>query len=358
MRQSWKNRLKFGAAAVALAVTLSPVTGAVAAEQTEDRLMLRTTVFSDTFQNGFDTSSAGAWQLFENGGVTASDGRATTSYRGLTVVPSGTDPATGQPAFAYTTGQQSAGGGGDKDHMKWLAYPRHNGSTGYPGYDTSATGQWSCESSLSVQTRNMDKHPFGSAVSDPQGDIRLGSAGLVAADLQTGMVLDFHVTNNTVYAFYERLRYPGTTYAAFTYAVPVARISQGAQIDTQVVLDNGGTRARWKVNGFTVLTVNKVGTLELDRKYLQTDHGGTQETVAPKQLTCGLGLFSMLDGVGADGRGLVRLDSTNGFYYSPRQGAPTPQTFVDETSQPGNRLWGQGVDLRVASLKVTTAEPL
>ncbi|TLS47430.1 hypothetical protein FE633_04745 [Streptomyces montanus] len=302
--------------------------------------------------NGFDTSDYGRWQLFENAGVKAADGIATTSSQGLKVVPTGTDPNTGEPAFAYTTGQQAAGGGGDKDHMKWLAYPRHNGTTGYPGYDTPATGQWSCEANVSVQTRNMEKHPFGSAVSDPQGDIRLGSAGMVAADLQTGMVLDFHITNNTVYAFYERLRFPGTSYAAFTYAVPVAKITKGAWVTTKVVVDNGGTRAQWKLNGTTVLTVNKIGTMELDRKYLQIDHGGTQEAVRPKQLTCGLGSFSMLDGAGTEGRGLVRLDSTDGFYYNPRQGAPAAQTFVDETSKAGSRLWGQGVDLRANSLKI------
>ncbi|MDK9497419.1 DUF6081 family protein [Streptomyces katrae] len=361
MRTSWKKRLMFGAVAVAMAVAVTPATGAMAVEQVEqveETPMLKRTVFSDTFQNGFDTSAAGNWQLFQNGGLTANDGIATTSTRGLNVVPSGKDPVTGQPAFAWTTGQQAAGGGGDKDHMKWLAYPRHNGTTGYPGYDVPPNGQLTCESSLSVQTRNMERHPFGTAVSDPQGDVRLGSAGLVTADLQTGMVMDFHVTNNTVYAFYERLRYPGTTYAAFTYAVPVARITPGTQVNTQVVLENGGTRARWKLNGFTVLTVNKLGTLELDRKYLQTDHGGTEEVVAPKQATCGLGVFSMLDGAGADGRGLVRLDSTNGFYYNTRLGAPTGQTFLDETSQTGSRIWGQGVDLRAANLKVTTGERL
>ncbi|MEU5084458.1 MULTISPECIES: DUF6081 family protein [Streptomyces] len=343
-----RSLLVAGSAALALAV---PVTAASAATDVDQS---RQTVFSDDFGSGFDTSESGRWQLFQQRGLTANDGVTTTGANGLNVVPSGTDAATGAPAFAFTTGQESAGGQGDADHMKWMAYPRHNATSGYPGWDVPATGSWACASSLSVTERNMNRQPFGSAVSDPDADIRLGSGGLVGADLQTGVVVDFHVTNNTVYAWYERLRFPGSTYAAFTYAVPVAKIAKGTKINTKIIVGNGGTTAHWILNGINVLTVDRLGTLALDRKYLLTDHGGTPEAVSVKQLTCGLGLFTVLDGAGADGKGLVRLSSGDGFYFAPRQGAPAPATFADENSLSGNRLWGQGVNMQAGYVRVST----
>ncbi|MEE1758254.1 MULTISPECIES: DUF6081 family protein [unclassified Streptomyces] len=330
----------------ALLIALAQVGSATADEQAQ-------TVFSDNFQSGFNASPSGSWQQLPAGSLPEGDGITSTSSTGLKVVPSGTDPATGKPAFAYTTGQQSAGGQGDADHLKWLAWPRRSASSGYPGFDAPAAGKVSCTTKMAVETTGTDKHPFGSAVSNAQTDLRLASGAMVTLDPETNVVFDFFVTNNRVYAFYERLRSPGSTYAAFSYAVPVATMTKGTQLTYEIVLENR-SRATWKVNGATVLTVNKIGTRALDRKYMLIDHGGTEETVVPRQLQCAVGTFSLLDGAGADGRGLVRLDSDANAYYKPMVGAPAPQTFVDDKSLAGNRLWGQGAQLQVSSFTVTS----
>ncbi|GHG84115.1 DUF6081 family protein [Streptomyces griseocarneus] len=343
-----RARLSATALATAMFVAFVPAT-ANAAEDGEEGSRA---VFSDNFQSGFDTTNK--WLQVPVGGLPSGDGVASTSSAGLKVVPSGKDSA-GNPAFAYTTGQQSAGGQGDSDHLKYLTWPRHNSTKGFPGWDSPDFGQLSCNTRMGVTTTNTDKHPFGAAVSNPQTDLRLAAGSLVSVDQETNVVFDFFVTNNTVYAFYERLRSPGSTYAAFSYAVPVANITKGQQVSYTITLDQQRTRARWKVNGSTVLTVSKIGTRALDRKYLLIDHGGTDQVVAPRQLQCALGTFTLLDGSGADGKGLVKLDSTTNSYYKPSVGAPTAQTFYDDQSLAGNRLWGQGAQLQVSSFSVSTS---
>ncbi|MEU1378392.1 DUF6081 family protein [Streptomyces triculaminicus] len=343
-----RARLSGTALATALFVAFVPAT-ANAAEDGEEGSH---TVFSDNFQSGFDTTNK--WFQMPVGGLTSGDGITSTSTAGLKIVPSGKDSA-GNPAFAYTTGQQSAGGQGDADHLKYLASPRHYSTKGFPGWDTPDFGTQSCNTRMGVTTTNTDKHPFGAAVSNAQTDPRLASGALVSFDQETNMVFDFFVTNNTVYAFYERLRSPGSTYASFSYAVPVMTITKGQQVSYSITLDQQRTRARWKVNGVTMLTVSKIGTRALDRKYLLIDHGGNDEVVAPRQMQCALGTFTLLDGSGADGKGLVKLDSTANSYYKPSVGAPTAQSFFDDQSLAGNRLWGQGAQLQVSSFSVSAS---
>jgi hypothetical protein len=173
-------------------------------------------------------------------------------------------------------------------------------------------------------------------------------------DLETGMVFDFMITNTEIYAFYERLPAAGSTYAAFSYAVPVAARTPAKKDTYQISLDKAGTRAVWKLNGKKVLSVNRIGTLALDRKYLLIDAGGTPEVVRPKQLICAVATFTLLDGASANGgRGLARLSSVPGHYFAPRSGRPSPQTFFDNRSLLQNRLFGQGTELEVARMEVT-----
>ncbi len=86
------------------------------------------------------------------------------------------------------------------------------------------------------------------------------------------------------------------------------------------------------------------------------DHGGTEATVEPRQLACGMGMFNILDGAlpGRAGSGLVRLAGMKDFYYDPTTGAPHPQSFVDDASLESNRLFGQGASLQVRRFVVST----
>ncbi|WP_394833063.1 DUF6081 family protein [Pendulispora rubella] len=304
----------------------------------------------DDFRGGFTTEGPGAkWDppIF-------ADGITSTSSRGLRVIPSGTNPVTGQPAFASTTGQQSSGGYGTMDHIKWAGLLRHTSTAGFSGWDTPASGVLSCTTTISSVGTGLDAHPFGSNVSDAQSDLRLGASVMLFTDQETNSVFDFFVTNKQIYAIYERLPRQGSTYAAFNYSVPVATRTSTAQQDNLTIsVNQQSSSATWWVNGRSVLQVNGIGTRAVDRKYMTLDHGGTPQVVRPRQLDCGLGTFTLLDGALApQSAGLVRLDSTVD-YFAPRSGAPARQTFFDEHSDAQNRLWGQGVQLNVAKIKVT-----
>jgi hypothetical protein len=310
-------------------------------------------LFTDDFRSGFPRSAQGEWDLQPVAGLPAGDGIVTTSDEGLRVVSTGMNPMTGLPAFVATTAQQSQGGEGTRDHVKWTAMPKHTSSHGFPGYDMPEHGALTLEGTLSGLVHGTDRHPFGPAVSDIHADPRLGYGSLLAADIETFSIFGFFITNTRIYANYERLRIPGTDYAAYTYAVPLTDRMPG-QVDVlAVTVDSSRATAIWTVNGTEMLTVDRIGHRSVDRAQMLLDHSGTEEDLRPRQLVPGLGMFSLLDGAyGDEGTGLVRIDSTPGHYWDPRKGHPVEQRFLDEAGQPGSRLFGQGVELNVRQVRL------
>ncbi|CAM5538677.1 DUF6081 family protein [Streptomyces abikoensis] len=355
MKATYKVKTAVAVAAAAIGIALLP-TGAQAVDVPDSGAPR--TLFYDDFRYGFAASGTGArWETQPTGGLANGDGITSTgSGGGLKVVPTGTDPVTGKPAFVSTSAPQSQGGNGTWDHVKWGARPKNTSAAGYPGFDTPKTGFLNCNTDMSATTTGTERHPFGTAVADPQSDPRLAAGAMVVSDAQSAVIFDFFVTNKKVYAIYERLRMPGTTYAAYSYAVPVADRASSTQKDSLLIsVDSANSAVTWTVNGKSVLNVKGIGTRALDRKYMTLDHGGTEEVVHPRQLNCGVSTFTLLDGaVGSESRGLVHLDSVVD-YFDPRKGAPTRQTFLDETSQAGNRLWGQGATLDVSKIEISAA---
>ncbi|MEU3341337.1 DUF6081 family protein [Streptomyces sp. NPDC006668] len=314
-------------------------------------------LFHEDFRSGFATNAPDAgWHTQDTAGVAGGDGVAHISQLGLAVVPTGVNPRTGAPAFVSTTGQQADGGEGTRDHVKWTAMPNRSAGTGLPGFDVPAAGRLVCTTTLAVSTYGSEDHPFGGAVDDPQADPRLACGSMITADVETASIFGFFVTNTRVYANYERLRIPGTSYAAYTYAVPVAERAPGDLDTLRITLDRARSTVTWAVNGTEVLAVDRIGHPVLDRAHQLLDHAGEPENVMPRQLTTGVGMFTLLDGaLGADSAGLVRIDSAPSHYVDPRRGAPWPQKFLDQQSVAASRLWGQGVALNVRDVAVTTA---
>jgi hypothetical protein len=313
----------------------------------------------DDFRNGFDASSPTArWFYFAAGPFVGDDGIATTGQGGLRVVPTGINPATGQPAFTKTLGQEDENGGlpGGLDHVKWLVYTNHFTSTGFPGFDAAANHELACESSVAAKTFGTNGHPFGAAVVDANDDLRLSAVGMNTIDFESFMVFDFLITNETIYAIYERLPFGRPAlgnYAAFTFNVPVAATNPGQSHQLTVAYNKSAGRVRWTVDGDERFSVDRIGHL-LDRQYMTIDHGGTPTTVSPNQLACGMGMFTLLDAEQPSGTALVRLSSVPGFYFDPEVGEPAPQVFLDDESAASNRLFGQGAEIRVKKYVVSS----
>ncbi|MFI1381870.1 DUF6081 family protein [Embleya sp. NPDC020886] len=316
-------------------------------QRTEQDTAIRRSLFDRPGSAGLRTTGPRPdWQIRPVGTLPLGDARVRTGDAGSVVEPPETT-AGGAPAFGYATGP-----GGADDHLKWCALVAHTASSGLPGFDAPGGGELVGAAELAVRVFGAERHPFGDAVAEPQADPRLGAGALLALDRETGLVFDFFVSNRHIHAVYERLPRPGTGWAAFTYLVPVAERTPDLVRRLEIGLDRDAGTVRWSVDGEQVLSVARLGHLSLPRTHLVIDHGGTEESAVPRQLAFGLGLFTLLDAAGPDGRGLVRLSAER--YYDPARGAPAPQRFRDELGLRANRLWGQGVRLTVRRVTVTT----
>lgn len=306
----------------------------------------------DDFEDGFSAEGPGAkWFYFQVASYVGDDGIATTGDEGLSVVSSGVNPVTGEPAFVRTLAQDDDNGGlpGVLDHVKWLVYTNHQSSRGYPGFDAAPGREVGCEATVGGRTFGTSGHPFGSYVTDPEDDNRLAAFALTTADFETFMVFDFFLTNETIYAFYERTpsgRAILGDYASFSHAIPVAANRPGRSHKLAILYDKARGTVRWLVNGGEVFSVDTIG-FRLPRSTMTLDHGGVEALVSPNQLVCGMGMFTLLDGHLPSGIGLVRIVSAPDYYFNPELGAPAPETFVDDESLESSRLFGQGAQIDV-----------
>lgn len=311
----------------------------------------------DDFNHGFsEVSTDGAaakWFHFSALGFVGNDGIVTDHQGSIEVEAAGTHALTGEPAFTLSVAQEDQSFlPGGFDHVKWLVYSNSTASSGYPGFDAVAGRRLACHTVLSGRTYGVDNHPFGSNVTHPDGDFRLAAFAFNTIDFETYMVFDFLLTNDTIYAFYERLPFGrgptlGTNYAAFSYAIPVAPYYADVPVALSISYDRAASEVEWRVNGLPVLQVPNVGARLPDRTYMTLDHGGEDTLVDVRQLACGMGLFTILDGALPGMAPLVRLSNAADFYFAPDVGHPTPVTFVDEQSETTSRLFGQGASLRV-----------
>ena len=109
----------------------------------------------------------------------------------------------------------------------------------------------------------------------------------------------------------------------------------------------------WLIDNVEVFRVSRLGYRLPSRQYMILDHGGIEENVVCRQRDVGFGTFTLLDGALQGGPGLVKLSVAPGFYSDPAPGSPG-QIFVDALSQHGSRLWGEGADLRVKKVQVSS----
>jgi HAD superfamily hydrolase (TIGR01549 family) len=301
--------------------------------------------------------SGGRWAHVAGGGYVADDGVLTASAAdGLWLRSGGVHPETGEPAFVQTIPQEGPGGlPGSGDHAKWIVYANHRAGTGFQGFDAVPGQILSGRAVVSGRVYGTAGHPFGDAVADPEDDLRLAGAMINTIDPETSMAFDFILTDKRLYAYYGR---PGFAraqlgnYASFAHTIPLLDRKPEDWHDVEIRYDRAAGVVRWLVGGEEALRVDRIG-YRLGRESLSLDEGGEEGLVTPRQLSFGMGLLSLLDGSWPTGKGLVRLSSA-GTYCDPAVGEPAPQTFVDEESREGSRIFGQGAELRVRSYTVST----
>ena len=322
MLRLFKSRSSLAALAVAGALVVAlvvPTTSAAA----PPKVLLK-----DDFRQGLDL--AHTWGLLSIGSFVADDGIVTTSNQGLYVKPRGTNPLTGAPAFTKSSADEF-------DHVKWMADTQHLSSNSVPGFDAVPGQELQCNMWARGQTFGTAAHPFGSAVTNPNTDLRLASFAMNTIDFATGMVFDVWMTNNAIYPYYERLNLTGASYDAFSSVFPPVWRTPGDQVKVTVAYNRAAGVVRWLVDDREVARVSHIG-FQAPGATTIIDHGGTQEAAVPEQLNCGMALFTLLDGgLPPSGTGLVSLAPPYTF----------PTAFVG-----GPNLFGQGAEMHVSRFEI------
>jgi Family of unknown function (DUF6081) len=306
--------------------------------------------------------SSDCWFHFSAGPFVADSGIVTSGDGRLCVRAPGTNPRTGEPMFVSSVAQERSQRDnesplpGGLDHPKWLVYSNQRSTQGTPGYDARPGHKLILEAVLGARTYGTAAHPFGDAILDPDDDLRLAACAFTTIDFETLMVFDFMLTNKSIYAFYERLPYARDAlgqYAAFSYATRVADNAPGRMNALGIVYDASANTVEWRVAGSVVAKVQGLGLLP-NRKNLMLDHGGVPTLVSPRQLACGVGLFTLLDATPpGGGAALVKASDAAGFYFDCGNEPGRAPNFVDPNSLEKSRLFGQGAELVVRDVKVS-----
>lgn len=137
-------------------------------------------------------------------------------------------------------------------------------------------------------------------VSDAQSDPRICAASFNTIDEETFTVADFFVTNNQVYALYERLPFGRGVgglpedYMGFTHLVPVATRNPEDNLKITICYNYRANYIRWLVNDQEVLRVNRIG-YPIGKEVRVIEHAGTPYLARPRGFKVGFGAFSLLD---------------------------------------------------------------
>lgn len=307
------------------------------------------------------------WFQFAFGEFTANDGVLTCGPRGGRL---DSNP------FTLTVPNSSVP---QLDHTKWLAYD----ATPKP---IPAGGKLFVEWVLSLTAFNTVPNPFPQGVVQGQNDFRFATGGAATLDLTNSLAFDFFLTNNRVYALYERLPFTRGSqgdYDSFTFFIPIAKRKPSDMHLLQLILDDETKTVTYTVDKRHGLTVHNVGT-RLANQAPVADLGGTPELVFPTTLTIGFGTFTLLDfypaatqlkhccdhGCNVCGNGdaihpcdyppireaLVNGANENALpQYNPILGAPNLASFWDPVgTDPNHHIWGQGVVIDIKSIRAYT----
>jgi hypothetical protein len=289
-------------------------------------------LLAEDFKEGLDLTRT--WALTSIESFTADDGVVSTSPNGLHVRTASTNPATGEPAFTLAAA-------GELNHLKWMADTQRVSANAYPGFDAVRGEILSCTMWGGGQTFGTAAHPFGTAVTDPQSDLRLASFAMNVIDYETGMVFDTWQTNTRIYPYYERVHTSGAaTYKRFSSSFPGVPRSPDGEDKLSLTYDRSAEVVRWIINDHEAARVDRIGFPSADATML-IDRGGTPQSADPRQLNCGMALFTLIDGgQPSSGTGLVSLGGSYEF----------PTSFVE-----GPTLFGQGAEMQVRRFEVRTS---
>lgn len=237
-------------------------------------------------------------------------------------------------------------------------------------------GNFYVNTAIGAKVYNITNSPFPKEVLS-KNDVRLASAGMLTYDVTTGLFFGFLLTDDRIYALYQRIR-PNVSEAtaAFAYIIPVACRESCDVHNVSIVFNSITQYVDFRIEGKTVYTIKDVGKPLTSKRYAVWLLNGTETSAFPDSIAYGIGTFGGLGYYPACRHvhekhkcpsyefyrrcdyptvqeGLV----DNAFLFDPIQynpilGFPYVADFFDDASLESNRLWGQGALLNIQQMVV------
>ena len=254
------------------------------------------------------------------------------------------------------------------DHMKYIMVSNDH-------YDIPGIGQLSVEYKAKVHVKGIEEQPFPPEMLAESNDVRLGNACLSTVSLETGFIIGFLVTNDRIYAHYQRLTVAQeyvNQYAAFCMVIPLAERCKDDCNSLRVVFDGRIKQVSFLVDGVRKYWIDHLGFIQ-DRRLVVLDQGGEEELMWPKNIQLLFGSATLLDyypvATNPACRNPYEADAVCGFspvhialvrtgddalsLYDPYSYGTQPANYYDPMGEKEcKHIWGQGCNIDIKSIKV------
>jgi hypothetical protein len=217
---------------------------------------------------------------------------------------------------------------------------------------------------ISTHTNMTDQSPFTS-VQSPASDFRLGYAGFTLFEESSGFWFSYFITNDTVFAGYERYKPFGVTspYAMFTFAMPLASILPGSVHTYAINFNIFQKSVRWILDGVEVYKIYSVGSF-ITNEFRTLLAAGTEDVTFPSTMKMGFGTFDFLEAYSPCvvtvpapfGGTMCSFPAIDTGLVQLRDGLTNPLNGVSAAAYestgvlPSSRIWGQGVTMAIANI--------
>lgn len=260
------------------------------------------------------------------------------------------------------------------DHIKYILVSDES-------YDIPPLGIQSFEFKATVNVKGLSRQSFPPEMLAESNDPRLGAGCFSTIDVQNGFIIGFMVTNDRIYAHYERLTFARqfvNGYAAFAMLIPLAERCKDDCNRMRVTFDGRIQQVSFFVDGVRKYWIDHLGFIP-DRRLVVLDEGGEQECAWPRSVQYLFGTATLLNfypvatnpacrnpyeddsvcGFAPVHIALVRTGDEDAPAYDPYSYGTQPAQYYDPSGeQECKHIWGQGVNINLDALKLDTLQCL
>lgn len=256
------------------------------------------------------------------------------------------------------------------DHFKYVLLSQKD-------YEVPLGGSLEVEFKAKAKVCGLENAPFPPQIV-VDNDYRLGNGDLCVVDFENGLIFGFLLTNDRIYARYQRFAFPESATAPntalFTYVVPVGERTEDKVSRMKVLLDGDQRQVTYFVDGVDVFHISRPAVRLNDKRLEVSDFGGLNDDVQfPSAVKIIIGTSTLLDyypapknvecsrpdvpngqcGLPELAIGLVRTGEVGLLPEALNPESGLLANYYDPEGTCGDKhIWGQGVQLRIDSIKI------